>query len=98
MITKSLEGLSIESATDFQKVLRVKTYTSEASAVKRLTEELPVFQSRMGAMLFLISALLSRGLVWFCSLPTHLICLLCFFGYHSLPSLTFSDLSTEILH
>ncbi|ONK57542.1 uncharacterized protein A4U43_C09F1560 [Asparagus officinalis] len=62
MITKSLEGLSIESATDFQKVLRVKTYTSEASAIKRLTEELPVFQSRMGAMLFLISALLSRGL------------------------------------
>lgn len=57
-----LEGLSIESATDFQKVLRVKTYTSQAAALKRLTYELPVLQSRMGAMLFLISALLSRGL------------------------------------
>lgn len=62
MITKVLEGLSIESAADFHKVLRVKTYTSQAAALKRLTSELPVLQSRMGAMLFLISALLSRGL------------------------------------
>jgi len=63
MLTKSLEGLSIESATDFQRVLRVKTYRSQAAAFKQLKSELPVFQSRMGAMLFLISALLSRGLV-----------------------------------
>ena len=39
------------------------TYTSQASALQRLEEMIPIFQSRMGAMLFLISALLSRGLV-----------------------------------
>ncbi|KAJ6821031.1 uncharacterized protein M6B38_394985 [Iris pallida] len=61
-ITKSLESLSIESASDFQRVLRVKTYTSREAVFRRLVSELPVFQSRMGAMLFLISALLSRGL------------------------------------
>lgn len=63
MITKALEGFSIESASDLQKVLRVSTYTSQAAAFDRLMTDLPVFESRMGAMLFLISALLSRGLV-----------------------------------
>lgn len=62
MITKALEGFSIESASDLQKVLRVSTYTSQAAAFDRLMTDLPVFESRMGAMLFLISALLSRGL------------------------------------
>ncbi|XP_015582885.2 ubiquitin carboxyl-terminal hydrolase MINDY-3 [Ricinus communis] len=61
-IAKALEGLYIESASDLQKILRIDTYTSQASALQRLQATLPVFQSRMGALLFLISALLSRGL------------------------------------
>lgn len=48
-----------------QKVIRVDAYTSQATALQKLEEALPVFRSRMGAMLFLISALLSRGLVCF---------------------------------
>ena len=62
-MAKKLEGLSIESALDLQKVLRVNTCTSQTSAFQKLEAMLPVFRSRMGAMLFLISALLSRGLV-----------------------------------
>ncbi|KAL0016305.1 hypothetical protein SO802_003374 [Lithocarpus litseifolius] len=62
IIGKALEGLSIESGYDLQTILRVDTYTSQASALQRLKEMIPIFQSRMGAMLFLISALLSRGL------------------------------------
>lgn len=62
-MVKMLEDLSIESPLDLQKVLRVNTYTSQASAFKKLEAMIPVFRSRMGAMLFLISALLSRGLV-----------------------------------
>ncbi|XP_028757233.1 ubiquitin carboxyl-terminal hydrolase MINDY-3 [Neltuma alba] len=61
-IAKELEGLSIESGLDLQKVLRVETYTSQTSALRRLEAMIPVYQSRMGALLFLISALLSRGL------------------------------------
>ncbi|XP_021285462.1 ubiquitin carboxyl-terminal hydrolase MINDY-3 isoform X2 [Herrania umbratica] len=63
-IVQALEGLSIETSSDLQKVLRVDTYTTPASAFKRLEAMIPVFQSRMGALLFLISALLSRGLDW----------------------------------
>ncbi|KAK7279840.1 hypothetical protein RJT34_24899 [Clitoria ternatea] len=62
VIARSLEGLSIESAMDLQKVLRVETCTSQTTALQRLEANLPLFQSRMGALLFLISALLSRGL------------------------------------
>lgn len=62
IIAKVLEGLSVESALDLQKVLRVNTYTSQASAYQKLEAMIPVFRSRMGAMLFLISALLSRGM------------------------------------
>ncbi|ESW15525.1 hypothetical protein PHAVU_007G079400 [Phaseolus vulgaris] len=62
VITKSLQGLSIESAVDLQKVLRVETCTSQMTALQRLEANLPFFQSRMGALLFLISALISRGL------------------------------------
>ncbi|CAL1412294.1 unnamed protein product [Linum trigynum] len=62
IIAKALESLSIESASDLQKVLRVDTFTNEASALQRLQGTIPVFRSRMGALLFLISALLSRGL------------------------------------
>lgn len=63
VIGKTLEGLSLESGSDLQKFLRVTAYTSRSSAFQRLESMLPVFRSRMGAMLFLISALLSRGLV-----------------------------------
>ncbi|XVE55162.1 hypothetical protein DITRI_Ditri03aG0137800 [Diplodiscus trichospermus] len=62
IIAQALEGLSFESVSDLHKVLRVDTYTTPASAFKRLEAMIPVFQSRMGALLFLISALLSRGL------------------------------------
>lgn len=62
MIAKALEGLSIESASDLQRVLRVTLHTSQVGAFLQLEAMLPVFRSRMGAMLFLISALLSRGL------------------------------------
>ncbi|KAI3978739.1 hypothetical protein MKX01_015914 [Papaver californicum] len=61
-VMKALQGLSIESSQDLQKVLRVNTYTSQSSACQQLKAVLPVFQSRMGALLFLISSLLSRGL------------------------------------
>ncbi|KAK1435527.1 hypothetical protein QVD17_01292 [Tagetes erecta] len=62
IVARSLDGLSIESGDDLQKVLRVSTFTSPASAMQRLDEIIPVFRSRMGALLFLLSALLSRGL------------------------------------
>lgn len=62
LMTKVLEGLSVESGYDLQKVLRVNTATSRESAFQYLEAMLPVFRSRMGALLFLISALLSRGL------------------------------------
>lgn len=97
IIAKALEGLSLETDSDFQKVLRVTTYTSMDTAVKRLEEMVPLFQSRMGAMLFLISALLSRGLVWFSIerliLWCHLTCFLVWFSSPWLGSpLTLSDL------
>ncbi|KAF8667413.1 hypothetical protein HU200_053097 [Digitaria exilis] len=57
-----LEGLSVESAMDLQKVLRTSTFTSRKDAFDILLANIPLFQSRLGAMLFLISALLSRGL------------------------------------
>lgn len=62
MIAKSLEGLSVNSAWELQKVLRIYIFTSPSSLLLRLQEMLPIFQSRMGALLFLFSALLSRGL------------------------------------
>ncbi|XP_019427281.1 PREDICTED: ubiquitin carboxyl-terminal hydrolase FAM188A-like isoform X2 [Lupinus angustifolius] len=61
-VVRSLEGLSIDSALDLQKVLRVETYTSQTTALQRLEANIALFQSRVGALLFLISALLSRGL------------------------------------
>ncbi|KAL3504463.1 hypothetical protein ACH5RR_034304 [Cinchona calisaya] len=62
VISKLLEGFAIESGLDLQKALRIEAYTSKTSAFRRLEEMLPVFRSRMGAILFLVSALLSRGL------------------------------------
>ncbi|XP_062099032.1 uncharacterized protein LOC133804939 [Humulus lupulus] len=61
-MAKVLEDLSIESALDLRKVLRVNTYTLQENALQKLEAMIPVFRSRMGALLFLISALLSRGL------------------------------------
>uniref|UniRef100_A0A7N0UAD3 ubiquitinyl hydrolase 1 n=2 Tax=Kalanchoe fedtschenkoi TaxID=63787 RepID=A0A7N0UAD3_KALFE len=62
MIAQSLDGLAFESAADFQKYLRITICASRATTLHRLESMIPVFRSRMGAMLFLISALLSRGL------------------------------------
>ncbi|KAG0463286.1 hypothetical protein HPP92_019355 [Vanilla planifolia] len=62
VMTRFMEGLAVESASDLQKILRIKTYTSHNAAFKQLMAEIPVFQSRMGVLLFLISAMLSRGL------------------------------------
>ncbi|CAA2964154.1 ubiquitin carboxyl-terminal hydrolase MINDY-3-like [Olea europaea var. sylvestris] len=61
-IAKALEDLSIDSGSDLRKVLRVHTCTSRSNAFQKLRLMLPAFRSRMGALLFLISALLSRGL------------------------------------
>ncbi|CAN6270230.1 unnamed protein product [Urochloa humidicola] len=57
-----LEVLSVESAMDLQKVLRTSTFTSRKDTFDILLANIPLFESRLGAMLFLISALLSRGL------------------------------------
>uniref|UniRef100_A0A1J3DKB8 Deubiquitinating enzyme MINDY-3/4 conserved domain-containing protein n=2 Tax=Noccaea caerulescens TaxID=107243 RepID=A0A1J3DKB8_NOCCA len=54
--------LPIESASDLQKILRFETFTTQSSALNKLEGTITAFQSRMGALLFLISALLSRGL------------------------------------
>ncbi|KAK9134475.1 hypothetical protein Syun_013805 [Stephania yunnanensis] len=62
IIAQTLEGLPFESASDLQKVLRVSIHTSVSSAFQHMKEVLPIFRSRLGAMLFLISSLLSRGL------------------------------------
>ncbi|PIN21216.1 hypothetical protein CDL12_06088 [Handroanthus impetiginosus] len=62
VIAKALGGLSVESGSDLQKALRISTCTSRSIAHQKLKAQLPVFRSRMGALLFLISALLSRGL------------------------------------
>lgn len=56
-------GLPIESASDLQKILIIETFTTQSSALNKLEGTITAFQSRMGALLFLISALLSRGLV-----------------------------------
>ncbi|GFP80192.1 protein fam188b [Phtheirospermum japonicum] len=61
-IAEVLRGLSVESGGDLQKVLRVDTCTTRWSALLKLEALLPIFRSRLGALLFLISALLSRGL------------------------------------
>ncbi|XP_075517140.1 uncharacterized protein LOC142551666 [Primulina tabacum] len=62
VLAKALEGLSFESGSDLQKVLRIYNCTSQLSAFQKLEAMLPIFRSRMGALLFLIAALLSRGL------------------------------------
>ncbi|KAL8459315.1 hypothetical protein ACS0TY_035844 [Phlomoides rotata] len=62
VIAKALGGISVESGSDLQKILRVDTCTSWTTALKKLESMLPMYRSRMGALLFLISALLSRGL------------------------------------
>ncbi|KAE8682282.1 fructose-1,6-bisphosphatase, cytosolic-like [Hibiscus syriacus] len=60
VVSDGIEGS--EGSPKDVKVLRVDTFTSSTSAFKRLEAIIPIFQSRMGALLFLISALLSRGL------------------------------------
>ncbi|KAL1198785.1 hypothetical protein V5N11_036080 [Cardamine amara subsp. amara] len=55
-------GLPLESASDLQKILRFETFTTQSSALQKLERTIPAFQSPMGVLMFLISALLSRGL------------------------------------
>ncbi|KAJ4917298.1 ubiquitin interaction motif-containing protein [Raphanus sativus] len=55
-------GLPIESASDLHKILRFETFTTQSTALNKIEGTIAAFQSRMGALLFLISALLSRGL------------------------------------
>jgi hypothetical protein len=62
-ISKVLDGILIESASDLHKLLKVKTFTSKQLAFEHLTAIIPLFESRLGALLFLVSTLLSRGLV-----------------------------------
>ncbi|KAI4339697.1 hypothetical protein MLD38_024609 [Melastoma candidum] len=61
-IATALDGLSIESAADLQRIIEVETFNVQSTVLQRLEAALPAFQSRMGAMLFLFSSLLSRGL------------------------------------
>ncbi|XP_038700182.1 ubiquitin carboxyl-terminal hydrolase MINDY-3-like isoform X2 [Tripterygium wilfordii] len=61
-VIATLSSFAPEDISKDEKFLRVDEYASQASAFQRLEDMIPVFQSRMGAMLFLISALLSRGL------------------------------------
>nr|GMC52563.1 ubiquitin carboxyl-terminal hydrolase FAM188A [Ipomoea batatas] len=62
IIAKALDGLSIETGLDLQKVLCVTECSSLETALPRLEAMLPLYRSRLGAMLFLVSALLSRGM------------------------------------
>uniref|UniRef100_A0A7N0ZT02 ubiquitinyl hydrolase 1 n=2 Tax=Kalanchoe fedtschenkoi TaxID=63787 RepID=A0A7N0ZT02_KALFE len=62
VIAQALDGVTFESAADFQNNLRITICASRTSTLHRLESMIPIFRSRMGAILFLISALLSRGL------------------------------------
>eukprot|EP00252_Welwitschia_mirabilis_P006410 TRINITY_DN17293_c0_g1_i1.p2 TRINITY_DN17293_c0_g1~~TRINITY_DN17293_c0_g1_i1.p2 ORF type:complete len:615 (-),score=112.80 TRINITY_DN17293_c0_g1_i1:2370-4214(-) len=62
MIIKALEGISLCSPSELQQILRLYSFNTRTSLVSKLEELLPIFQSRMGVLLFLFSALLSRGL------------------------------------
>ncbi|KAF5784587.1 putative ubiquitin carboxyl-terminal hydrolase MINDY-3/4 [Helianthus annuus] len=64
MLGVGIELGSLETqGDDLQKALKVTTFTSLSSAMQRLEE---IIRSRMGALLlFLLSALLSRGLDWY---------------------------------
>lgn len=61
-ISKKLEGISLHSAVDLQRFVRVFSFASMSSLLNQLGSLLPIFRSRVGALLFLFSALLSRGL------------------------------------
>ncbi|XP_051150979.1 uncharacterized protein LOC127265288 isoform X2 [Andrographis paniculata] len=62
VIAKALNGLSVDTGSGLQTILRVETCTSQSTTLEKLEALLPFFRSRMGVLLFLISALLSRGL------------------------------------
>lgn len=61
-IVKALEGLFLDSIVGLQRFVRVFTLTSMPIVLHQLQNFLPWFRSRVGALLFLFSALLSRGL------------------------------------
>ncbi|KAH7289824.1 hypothetical protein KP509_30G020000 [Ceratopteris richardii] len=62
VINQKLEGISFNSALELERYLRICTFTSMSSLLQQLNTLLPIFRSRVGALLFLFSALLSRGL------------------------------------
>lgn len=61
-IAQNLEGISLHSGVDLQSLVRICTFSSMSSLLHQLGNLLPMFRSRVGAVLFLFSALLSRGL------------------------------------
>ncbi|EPS67368.1 hypothetical protein M569_07408, partial [Genlisea aurea] len=61
-VRSSFEILCIESGSDMVTALAVDTFASKFDALRKIEALIPVYRSRFGALLFLISALLSRGL------------------------------------
>eukprot|EP00249_Psilotum_nudum_P014067 c24646_g1_i1 orf=494-2491(+) len=62
LIAKTLEDVTIYSAADLHGYVRTFTCTSMPALLFQLQRLLPGFRSRVGALMFLFSALLSRGL------------------------------------
>ncbi|KAL2649670.1 hypothetical protein R1flu_017798 [Riccia fluitans] len=59
---KALDGVALDSVEEFHRVVKVCAVTSISELHLDLYSLLPAFRSRMGALLFLFSVLLSRGL------------------------------------
>ncbi|KAJ7513470.1 hypothetical protein O6H91_23G000900 [Diphasiastrum complanatum] len=62
IIEKGLQGVNLDSVAEFQHVIRITTVFSLPALHHQLENLLHGFRSRLGALLFLFSALLSRGL------------------------------------
>lgn len=62
VVAKALEDVSLDCIVELQRFVRTCTFTSMPALVDQLQNLLPGFRSRVGALLFLFSALLSRGL------------------------------------
>lgn len=60
-----LRGVSLDSAASLSEVLSVTWCTTSEQLRSAVQAALPAFRSRLGALLFLFAALLSRGLVRF---------------------------------
>ncbi|EFJ11004.1 hypothetical protein SELMODRAFT_271951 [Selaginella moellendorffii] len=57
-----LESVALDSATGLREAVRICTVLSLSTLYQQIQERIAGFRSRMGALLFLFSALLSRGL------------------------------------